>query len=170
MIQAKICMLGATSVGKTSLVASFVRSLFSEKYLTSIGVKIDSKRLRVCDTELMLMLWDLQGDDEFQRLRASYLRGALGLFFVADGTRRETLLTVCRLNQEFSPSPTVPRILAVNKADLQAEWEIEETDLLPLVRDGWTILRTSAKTAEGVESAFQALGQMIVAGRTGGRI
>ena len=45
MVQKKICMLGATAVGKTSLVARYIRNLFSEKYHSSIGVKVDKKVL-----------------------------------------------------------------------------------------------------------------------------
>ncbi len=41
MIQKKICMVGAFGVGKTSLVARFVHSTYSDKYLTTVGVKID---------------------------------------------------------------------------------------------------------------------------------
>src|SRR5918996_1126978 len=37
MLQKKICMLGAFAVGKTSLVARYVKSIFSEKYLTTVG-------------------------------------------------------------------------------------------------------------------------------------
>ena len=43
MLQKKICMLGGFSVGKTSLVKRFVESVFSETYLTTVGVKIDKK-------------------------------------------------------------------------------------------------------------------------------
>src|ERR1051325_7234218 len=74
LIQKKICMLGAYAVGKTSLVARFVRSIFSEKYHTTIGVKIDKKTLRVDDQELSLILWDLAGEDDFYQVRMSYLR------------------------------------------------------------------------------------------------
>ena len=40
MLQKKICMLGGFSVGKTSLVTRYVQSVFSETYLTTVGVKI----------------------------------------------------------------------------------------------------------------------------------
>jgi GTPase SAR1 family protein len=40
MIQKKVCMVGTSGVGKTSLVAKFVHSIFSDKYLTTVGVKI----------------------------------------------------------------------------------------------------------------------------------
>ena len=56
MIQKKICMVGSPSVGKTSLVARYVHSLFSDKYLSTIGVKIDKKTLRVNDRDVTLML------------------------------------------------------------------------------------------------------------------
>src|ERR1044071_1650162 len=83
-------MIGAFAVGKTSLVARFVKSIFSEKYLTTVGVKIDKKSLSVGDQEMTLILWDLAGEDEFMQVRMSYLRGSAGYFLVADGTRRAT--------------------------------------------------------------------------------
>ncbi|MFN6951418.1 MAG: Rab family GTPase, partial [Albidovulum sp.] len=86
MIQKKICLLGAFAVGKTSLVARFVRSTFSDKYLTTVGVKIDRKDLDLPGTPVTLMLWDLAGEDEFNTVQMSYLRGSAGLLIVADGT------------------------------------------------------------------------------------
>ena len=85
MIQKKICMLGAYAVGKTSLVGRFVRSMFSEKYQTTVGVKIDQKTVNVGDQQVNMMLWDLHGEDEAQKVRLSYLRGASGYILVVDG-------------------------------------------------------------------------------------
>src|SRR4051812_29872267 len=85
MIQKKVCMIGTTAVGKTSLVARFVHSIFSDKYLTTVGVKIDKKVVAPDGTEVTLIIWDLAGDDDFQRLQTSYLRGTGGYLLVADG-------------------------------------------------------------------------------------
>ena len=41
---AKVCVLGDFAVGKTSTVARFVHNEFSDKYLTTVGVKIDIRR------------------------------------------------------------------------------------------------------------------------------
>ena len=49
MIQKKICLLGGFGVGKTSLVSRFVHSIFSDKYLTTVGVKIEKKAVTVED-------------------------------------------------------------------------------------------------------------------------
>ena len=75
VIQKKICLLGSFSVGKTSLISRYVNSLFSEKYLTTVGVKIDKKLLTVAGQELMLMIWDIAGEDDFSTIRESYLKG-----------------------------------------------------------------------------------------------
>src|SRR5690606_7159431 len=91
VLEKKICMMGAPGVGKTSLVRRFVDSVFSEKYLSTIGVKIDKKSVAVEDTTLNLMLWDLQGEERYQWVRLQYLRGASGYILVADGTRPDTL-------------------------------------------------------------------------------
>ena len=95
MLQKKVCVLGAFGVGKTTLIRRFVVSIFSEAYLTTVGVKIDKKTLTVGTAPLTLILWDIAGQDEVNAVRMSYVRGAAGYLLVADGTRAETL-TVAR--------------------------------------------------------------------------
>ena len=115
MIQKKICMLGSFAVGKTSLVRRFVESIYSEVYHTTVGVKIDKKLVRHNDTVVTLMLWDLYGEDEFQKLRWSYLRGAAGYLLVADGTRRNTLEKAFALEQRVREEVgEIPFIFVVN--------------------------------------------------------
>ena len=164
MIQKKVCMLGATGVGKTSLVARFVTSLFSDKYLTTIGVKVDKKVVPVDGQEVTLVLWDIYGEDEYQTVRESYLKGASGLLLVADGTRQQTLETAHELQQRAEGAcGQVPFVLALNKSDLQGEWRVDERALWKLAEAGWTVIMTSAKTGTGVEDAFLKLTQKMVA-------
>lgn len=163
MIRKKICMLGAFAVGKTSLVERFVKSLFNERYQTSLGVKIDKKSLAINDQLLELILWDLAGEDEFVSLRLPYLRGAAGLLLVVDGTRPETLDTALALRDKaFAEIGEVPFALLINKADLTEGWHIDPRDVDRLVARGWTVLETSAKTGRGVEEAFMILGKEIL--------
>jgi GTPase SAR1 family protein len=83
-------MLGGFSVGKTSLVKRYVHSVFSETYLTTVGVKIDKKTVTLSDRIVNLILWDLAGEDDINSLRMTNLRGAAGYVLVADGTRPST--------------------------------------------------------------------------------
>jgi small GTP-binding protein len=164
MIQKKICMLGASAVGKTSLVSRFVRSLFSDKYHTTVGVKVDKKTVALGQEQMDLLLWDLYGEDEFQKIRTSYLRGSAGYVLVVDGTRRETLeKAVVLQNRTEETLGKVPFVLMVNKADLAEKWEIDDTAIAELGKRGWTAFKTSAKSGDGVEPAFVALARKMTA-------
>jgi small GTP-binding protein len=158
MIQKKVCMLGTFAVGKTSLVRRFVESIYSDKYHTTVGVKIDKKQVPVGEKELMLILWDIEGAQSEHELRTSYLRGAAGYLLVADGTRRETLYKALAIQTRVEETiGTVPFLLLINKADLADEWAISERESAALREKGWEVLTTSAKTGQGVEDAFHKL-------------
>jgi small GTP-binding protein len=162
MIQKKICLIGTSGVGKTSLVAKFVHSMFSDKYLTTVGVKIDKKIVSVDGTEVMLMIWDLAGDDDYQRLQTSYLRGTSGYLLVADGTRQITLDQAIEIQGRVAEATgPLPFLLALNKADLVSEWAVDEARTDSLRARGWRWFKTSAKEGTGVEEAFVELGRMM---------
>jgi small GTP-binding protein len=164
MIQKKVCMLGATGVGKTSLVSRFVTSVFSEKYLTTVGVKVDKKTLSVDGGDVTLLLWDIYGQDKFQTVRSSYLRGASGYLLVADGTRQLTLDTARQLQTTAEQvMGRVPFLLVLNKSDLAGEWRVDDKALWRLAESGWSVVKTSAKTGDGVEDAFLKLTKKLVA-------
>ena len=163
MTKLKICMLGAFAVGKTSLVRRYVHSVFDEKYQTTLGVKIDQKSLSLDDREVELILWDLAGEDEFIKVRSSYLRGSAGAVLVADGTRGETLETVFELKEKLEAEVgEVPVVLLINKSDLADNWNIDAYRLQMLRDSGWPVLETSALNSENVEQAFESLAKNIL--------
>ncbi|HSV58445.1 MAG TPA: Rab family GTPase [Variovorax sp.] len=162
MLQKKICLLGAFGVGKTSLVRRFVDSIFSDTYLTTVGVKIDKKMLTVGSEPMALILWDIAGEDEVSAVRVSYLRGAAGYLLVVDGTRAETLDTAVSIQARITAEiGGVPFIVLLNKADLQEEWTIPPERIEQLAAGGWVFLHTSAKTGAGVEESFEQLAALL---------
>jgi small GTP-binding protein len=165
MIQKKICMVGAFATGKTSLVARFVHSIFSERYYTTVGVKIDKKIIDIRENKLNFILWDLYGEDEFQKVRMSYLRGSAGYLLVVDGTRHSTLETAFNLQTRVEDAiGQVPFILVLNKSDMTDEWEIENSEIEAIIQKDWSVIKTSAKNGLGVEKVFQTLAQKILDG------
>ena len=163
MLQKKICMLGSFAVGKTSLVRRFVASIYSDVYQTTVGVKIDKKNVKVGEKEVSLVLWDIYGEDDYQKMRWTYLRGASGFLLVADGTRRATLEKAVSLElRAREEAGAIPFVLVINKCDLLRDWELDPALESQLAAQEWSILRTSAKTGEGVEEAFAVLTQKIL--------
>lgn len=167
IVQKKICMLGTFAVGKTSLVRRFVESIYSDKYHTTVGVKIDKKVLDIGGgRKMMMMLWDIEGAEQAHDLRKSYLRGAAGYLLVADGTRRDSLYLALEIQARAEEAVgQVPRVFLVNKSDLIDEWEVEERELEALAQKGWQVIRTSAKTGAGVEEAFMELARKMTEAR-----
>lgn len=162
-MQKKICMLGSFSVGKTSLVRRFVSGIFDEKYITNIGVKIDQKIVNPTGESVNLVLWDIYGEDRFQKVLMSYLSGMSGYLLVVDPTRRETLDDALDLQKRVvGAKGAVPSILALNKCDLLPDWEIDPERISEIEKNGQIVVRTSAKTGEGVELAFSRLTQAML--------
>lgn len=158
VVAKKICMIGPFAVGKTSLVRRFVDSIFSDNYLTTIGVKISKKIVPLADTQVQLMIWDIEGVDVFTELKTSYLRGASGVLLVLDGTRpksfemAEELVSLLREHL-----PDAPVIGLLNKSDLSVEWKLGDLEIAAVEALGVQTMMTSAKTGENVEQAFMAL-------------
>lgn len=155
----KICLLGDFAVGKTSLVDRFVNNQFSERYLTTIGVKVDTKAMsRPNRPPIKLAIWDMAGTNTPTGLFLRYLRGASGYLLVADGTRCETLDRALELRSAVdSHIGVLPCVGLVNKLDQRDLQEIDDERLERLRADGDTWLRTSARMGDNVEQAFAQL-------------
>ncbi|MCK5729315.1 MAG: GTP-binding protein [Methylococcales bacterium] len=163
ILQKKICVLGDFGVGKTSLVGRFVKNEFSDKYLTTVGVKMDTKLMKVNDDlQIKLILWDIAGENSFKRLSKMYLRGAAGFLLVLDGTRLSTLEAALDIKQNIlTQQGDIPFVVLVNKIDLKDQWEIKEDDLRRLKVESNQLFLTSAKNGDQVEDAFYLLSQLL---------
>ena len=160
MLQKKICMVGMYGTGKTCLVQRYVHSLFSVKYLTTVGVKIDRREVQASGQPVMLMLWDLEGRDEVRNINPSYLKGAHGILYVVDGTRRDTFDKLFEIRDLVTKTVgAVPSVVALNKSDLTDQWQLANR----LATEGLFALRTSAKSGANVEAAFQHLADATIA-------
>ena len=113
---------------------------------------------------MTLILWDLHGEDEYQKVRASYLRGSSGYLLVVDGTRPKTLEVMEDLHRMAEEQLGVlPFVVVINKADISDEWEINDETLSSLEARRWMVFKGSAKTGEGVHEAFMTLSRQMVA-------
>jgi len=163
LLRAKLVMLGAPGVGKTSLVQRYVHSRFADEYLSTLGVKVDRKSVEVGDATVAMLVWDVHGETEGLDVPTSYLRGATAAIIVVDGSRPGTVEKAAELAgrvQEASPDVGIHPV--VNKADLSIDWAQVE----PLMEsfDMSNFVRTSAKSGDGVEGLFVSVAERVAAG------
>jgi len=162
LIQKKICLLGASSVGKTSLVKQFVEGIFSEKYLTTIGVKIDKKTLSIAEEKIQFMLWDMEGNDTYNVFQERYLRGAAAYIIVVDQTRTSSFHEGLDIHTLARQVTNCPAVLNINKSDLPATWHIDDNENKAYKNLFDLHFSTSAKTGSQVEEMFLALAKLLL--------
>ena len=120
--------------------------------------------MTVGDDSMSLMLWDIHGEDEFQKVRASYLRGTAGYLLVIDPTRPDTLATAIQLHGLAKTTiGDCPFIALLNKCDVESDWKIDPKEFTELESQGWILHKTSAKTDQNVEESFSELAKLILA-------
>ncbi len=160
MTSKKVILTGSFGVGKTSLFNQFIYNRFSEKYLTTIGVKVNKKVISVEGKEVSILLWDIAGEVSQDKVPTSYFLGASGIIYVIDLTRPSTYKNIKSdidyLNQIVKGGIT--KVVA-NKKDLVTADQIENT--LQEIEIPWDII-TSAKTGENVENLFSQLGKELL--------
>ncbi|MGB5666123.1 MAG: Rab family GTPase [Maribacter sp.] len=156
----KIVILGHFGVGKTSLIRRFVKDSFSDNYKVTIGVHITKKVVEItADETISLIIWDLEGTDDIQMLRDSYLLGTHGVVFVFDVSRPSTFQN---LNEDLKivkgKTPKIPIMVVGNKVDL-----VILNDLQTLLKDNNITANflTSAKTGNSVNEMFTQLASLL---------
>ena len=155
MLSRKVILTGSFGVGKTSLFSRFIHDSFSDRYITTIGVKVDKKSVEVEGQKLSILLWDIAGEVTQDKVPRSYFLGASAIIYVFDLTRPSTYKNIdLDINYLKDMLPDALIKVIGNKKDLLEDDKLAtlETELASI-----TSMLTSAKTGENVEQLFQSI-------------
>ena len=160
MISKKIILTGSFGVGKTSLFNKFIYNKFDDKYLTTIGVKVNKKAIEVEGQEVSLLLWDIAGEVSQDKIPNSYFLGSSGIIYVFDLTRPSTYKNI-ESDVSYLKNMTNNAVISVvgNKSDLLDQPKIDE------ILAGLTLkpdIITSAKTGDNVQELFHGMGKAFI--------
>ena len=162
----KVCLLGDPSVGKTSLIKKFVYDKFEGKYLSTLGTNITQKIIEFPEhnIKLILMIWDLMGQKEYDQIITTAYRGASGALIVCDSTKKESFKHLnWWMSSLFNITDQIPIVFLTNKNDLQDQIAITPQDIAEQsMLYNAPFLATSAKTGENVEKAFQMISKLMI--------
>ena len=156
----KIVLLGHFGVGKTSLIRRFVENTFSEDYKVTIGVHISKKVIEINDKAISFVLWDLEGQDDINKTRSSYLLGTNAFIYTFDLSRPvtfenlETELQFLKENYANTPVKVVG-----NKMDLVNKGYLKQYDD---AFNRFVDFFVSAKTGSRVETLFSKLAKELI--------
>ncbi|KAE8664161.1 Ras-related protein RABC2a [Hibiscus syriacus] len=162
----KILLTGDAGVGKSSLLVRFVSAAWEDTAPT-IGVDFMIKLLTVGGKRLKLTIWDTAGQERFRAMKSSYYRGAQGIIFVYDVTRRETLTNLSDFwaneVELYATNQDCVKILVGNKVDLDSERAVSREEGMELAKElGCSFIECSAKTRVNVDQCFEELALKIM--------
>ena len=157
---AHIITLGDTQVGKSSLMFQYTDKMFSQEYLTTIGVDLKYKELKLKNGEIIkVKIYDTAGQERFISIASNYLKKANGILLVYDITNESSYDNISNwLEQINSKSDNErPIILIGNKSDMVNERVISKEKGEELAKNccgGINFYETSCKTGENVDEAI----------------
>jgi Ras-related protein Rab-2A len=164
--RARVVLIGDSSVGKTSLLNSFLGNPFNPYTESTVGANWQSYTPPNQDS-LVLQLWDTAGQERYQSLGPMYYRGAVGGLVVYDVTNRcsfEHLETWISAFQNTAGTEAAV-ILAGNKCDLEQSRDVSKDEASDWANvRGFPYFEASAKTGENVQLVFDHLAEMIASG------
>ncbi len=165
-MRVKICLVGDRGVGKTSLIRRYAGSHFFDDEKGTLGahmhpVQAEIPLSREEIANVRVDLFDVMGEHALRdNLREALFYGAHGVLAVCDLGRLATMRSLVDwLRVVSSVAGNVPTVVAFNKADLQEDVAIPESEVTVFLGQlpGVSAHRTSARSGQGVEAAFNAI-------------
>jgi Ras-related protein Rab-1A len=160
----KVLLIGDSGVGKSSLLLKFTDRVFTDHYISTIGVDFKIQTLQLDDKIIKLQLWDTAGQERFRTITTSYYRGAHGIIIVFDITDKESFANIKTWITEIDrfASDNVCKILIGNKSDLEKQREVSIEDAKELANKyKIDYIEASAKDSTNVQQLFVELTRQI---------
>ena len=163
----KLSLIGDGGVGKTSMAQRFVHGIFQADYKATIGTFISKKECKFeeLNTAVRFLIWDLAGQNQFQRLWPDYLTDSRAGIIVFDISNRESFENVKKWYDIITrvAFPNLILMLAGNKIDLTASRVVSTEEGMELAKElGIYYLETSAKTNENIDDVFEWIALQII--------
>ncbi len=163
----KLSSVGNGGVGKTSMVQRYVHGVYKADYKATIGTFISKKECRFDElgTSVKFIIWDLAGQDQFQRLWPDYLTDSRAGIIVFDVSNKESFEHVKKWYDIITKvtDPNTILILVGNKIDLRETREVSTEEGRQLAEELKIFyMETSAKTSENISDLFEWIALQII--------
>jgi len=149
-LEVKVCIVGDSAVGKTSLSTRYCHGEFSGNTTPTIGASFLQRRVVVDNAEMSLQIWDTAGQERFRSMAPMYYRGAKAAICVFDVTSEDSFRRVSTWVRDLKAhaDPNVVICLAANKCDMTWAFDkdLAEEEAIAL---GGSLFLTSALTGDG---------------------
>ena len=156
-VDVKVVIVGATEVGKTSILNVLTNGDMGNEISPTIGASFLIKDLEVNHSTIHLALWDTAGQEKYKSMTPLYFRGALYGIIVFSIIDLNSFLAVdswVKSVKQHSGENTV-FLLVGNKVDLEQSREVTKEQALSKARQmNAEYFEVSAVTKKGITELF----------------
>jgi len=89
----KMVVVGDAQVGKSCVVQQYAEGVFTERYITTIGIDFKIKQIENDGKPIKLQIWDTGGQERFRTITQAYYRGAHAIVVVVDLTKPNSVIS-----------------------------------------------------------------------------
>ena len=155
----KIITLGNPGVGKTSIIQRYLRNIFDDNSMSTVGIQFSYKEVKLDNNEsINLKLIDTGGQERYRAMSKSYFRNTDGVLFVFSLNNSDSFKEITEwikmFNENNNGKDNIPRYLVGNKCDLQKEIEQEKIDAIAKSYN-LKYYETSAKANVEIDKLFE---------------
>lgn len=163
--QFKFVVIGASGVGKTSILRRLVEGKFVPGTQSTVGVEYFTYNTKIEGNQTKMMIWDTAGQERFYSISKAYFRGALGIVLVFDITERRSFDQLPRWLRDAraDADPHCVVILVGNKCDLSANRTVSLQEAEDFAKTNkLSYIETSAQDNTNIEEVFQRTGSELM--------
>lgn len=160
----KVCTVGSSAVGKTSIILRYTTGKFREYYTPTLGADFSVKNMQFDENKVKLQIWDLGSQDFLEVVRSGYYQGAKGIIYMYDVTRPDTLEELWEWKKEADKHVKGAVNLVVgNKTDRISERQISPEEGMKFAKKFLADYHeTSVKLNDGVDDTFTTIAKKII--------
>ncbi|KAN0033760.1 hypothetical protein ACTFIV_000225 [Dictyostelium citrinum] len=152
----RLCIMGESGVGKTSITIQFISNYFINCYDPTIE-DLYRKQCAIDDQVYMLDILDTAGQDELSAIRNHWIKSCEGFILVYSITSKSSFDQIqSYIDQiKFLKTEKVPIILIGNKSDLEEDRQVTYPEGENFAnRFGMSYIEVSAKSRVNIDEVF----------------
>ena len=161
----KILIVGDSSVGKTNFMTRFIENKFSEGYMTTSGIDLQTTDIQIKNKKIRIQLWDTAGQEKYKSITKNLFLKVMGAIIIYDITSEKSYINckmwVQMIKEECGSHMKI--IIVGNKSDLNDQRKIDEEEVMNYAKEQNTqYIETSCKTGENIRKAVSILCEKIM--------
>jgi len=162
---AKVVLVGATGVGKTSILLRHNGQGYSTQISPTIGASFCKTEIAINGVKIQMQIWDTAGQERFRAMAPMYYRNTNAALIVYDITSKDSFSALRSWVEEIRHKVDQPIVMCIigNKNDMDDRREVKAVSGREYADSvGALFVETSAMTNKGIEEAFRAVATQLI--------